>query len=191
MTIAVAKLDTLDRLRLAVSRGGLRADDLEGLVTYSVGDYVWARWGQSRSVQLARVAMAAPVSFHGGRPDWWYLQIYWQRQAAWRDLGTHRRVYRALHPMELPPAPRRGGDRAMKTLIPSFVLRVAQNLEDEPLSDFLRLTSVLMEHGRELLISAAPEALGRELDDVLKPFIAEMLRRAIELETLPPSRGNA
>jgi|SRR5580704_4394194 hypothetical protein len=101
MTVAVAKLDTLDRLRREVSRGGLQADDLEGLVTYSVGDYVWARWGNSRSVQLARVRNAAPVPLQGGRAEWWWVQIYWPRQAAWRQLGTHRRVFRALHPMEL------------------------------------------------------------------------------------------
>jgi hypothetical protein len=102
VTVAVAKLDTLERLCRDIRRSGPRAGDLAGVVSYAVGDYVWARWGSSRSVQLARIALATPVSFLEGSPaDWWWLQIYWPRQAGWRRLGTHRRVYRALHPVEL------------------------------------------------------------------------------------------
>jgi hypothetical protein len=102
VTVAVAKLDTLDRLCRDIRRSGLRAGDLSDLASYAVGDYVWARWGNSRSVQLARVALATPAPLLEDSPaDWWWVQIYWPRQAGWRRLGTHRRVYRALAPVEL------------------------------------------------------------------------------------------
>jgi hypothetical protein len=102
VTVAVANLGTLERLCRDIRRSGLRAGDLAGLASYAVDDYVWARWGNSSSVQLARIAQAAPVALYDDGPaEWWWLQIYWPRQAGWRRLGTHRRVYRALHPVEL------------------------------------------------------------------------------------------
>ncbi len=102
MTVAIAKLDTLDRLRRDISRGGLQAGDLAEIARYSVGDYVWARWGHSSTVQLARIALAEPIAIYDAEPaEWWWLQIYWPREAAWRSVPTHRRVYRALAPVEL------------------------------------------------------------------------------------------
>jgi hypothetical protein len=75
--------------------------------------------------------------------------------------------------------------------LPAFVGRVGDNLEDAPLAEVLRLTSVILEFTRGLLLKAAPPELRPELDATLKPFIRELVNRAIELETHPPSRGNA
>lgn len=73
--------------------------------------------------------------------------------------------------------------------LPSFIDRVGENLEQVPLADLMRLASVVMEFVRGLLVKNAPEDLRAELDEMLKPFIRELLTRGIELETLPPSRG--
>jgi hypothetical protein len=71
---------------------------------------------------------------------------------------------------------------------PGFVARVASNLEDQPLSDVLRLTSVLLENAREFF--ARLDRSG-EIDAVYKPFVRELVRRAFELDGVPASRGNA
>lgn len=79
-----------------------------------------------------------------------------------------------------------------KHQLPPFVLRVASNLEDEPLSDLLRLTSVVLENARQFMVGVAKGSdVAIEIDALYKPWISELLRRSFELETRPASRGNA
>ena len=70
-----------------------------GLLTYSVGDYVWARFGATGGLQLARIRFADPVSFDGSPRHWWWVDVFWPTRARW--ISTHRRVLRALTPTEL------------------------------------------------------------------------------------------
>jgi hypothetical protein len=100
----IANVDRLEQLRRRVIDGWRTwtGDELQRQqLTYSVGDYVWARWGNGRSVQLGRVVLAAPVSFYNGVAEWFYVQIFWPRSSVWREIGTHRRIARALIPSEI------------------------------------------------------------------------------------------
>ena len=76
--------------------------------------------------------------------------------------------------------------------LPPFVLRVASNLEDESLADFLRLTAVVVENARQFFVGVARGSnVADEIDALYKPWIAELWRRSMELQAAGPSRGNA
>jgi pyrroloquinoline quinone (PQQ) biosynthesis protein C len=68
-------------------------------VSYSVGDHVWARFGNTRGLQLARIRMANPVAFEGTSAVWWWVDVWWPTRARW--ISTHRRVLRSLTSAEL------------------------------------------------------------------------------------------
>jgi hypothetical protein len=70
------------------------------LLTYSVGDYVWALFGNTFGVQLGRVRVAEPLSFGGAPADWWAVEIYWPTRGCYA-IATWRRVLRALSPAEI------------------------------------------------------------------------------------------
>ena len=74
--------------------------------------------------------------------------------------------------------------------LPDYVTRVADNLPDETLSQVLLLTAALLEADRILIAKLSPASAG-EVDAVYKPFVRELAKRAIELETMPPSRASA
>lgn len=79
-----------------------------------------------------------------------------------------------------------------KNQLPPFVLRVAANLEDETLADFLRLSAVVLENARTFFVGVARGTdVATEIDALYKPWIAEMLRRSFELQGRGPARGNA
>jgi hypothetical protein len=75
-------------------------EQLRRLQTYSVGDYVWARWGNSKGVQLAQVVDAHPASHHGVA-EWFRVRIYHRSRGRWQDANTERRILRALTPSEI------------------------------------------------------------------------------------------
>jgi hypothetical protein len=76
--------------------------------------------------------------------------------------------------------------------LPPFVMRVAGNLEDEPLADFLRLTAVVVENARQFFIGVARGTDAEaEIDAIYRPWIAELWRRSLELQACGPARGNA
>lgn len=94
-----AATTALERVRRRAMPRTRTLDALTHLLTYSVGDYVWACFGNTRGVQLGRVRVAEPLSF-GGPADWWLVEIYWPTRGNWA-LGTYRRILRALSPREV------------------------------------------------------------------------------------------
>ncbi len=83
----------------------------------------------------------------------------------------------------------------MKTELPPFVLRVAQNLEDQELHVFLMLTSIVLENARQFFAGLGQGGkLTDEVDAIYRPFIDELMRRSVELEAPKPAarkEGNA
>lgn len=75
-------------------------EQLARLQTYSVGDYVWARWGNTRGVQLAQVVDAHPANYHGVA-EWFRVRIYLRKRRIWNEGNTERRILRALTPTEI------------------------------------------------------------------------------------------
>jgi hypothetical protein len=86
-------------------RAALRTsvDAITRLLTYSVGDFVWARWGQTRGLLLARVLSPHPVAMAhvDNVREWWELMLFSNAQRAWIDKPTFRRILRALTPTEI------------------------------------------------------------------------------------------
>src|SRR6185312_8555361 len=81
---------------------------------------------------------------------------------------------------------------ADKHQLPPFVLRVASNLADEPLADFLRLTAVVVENAREFFAGVARGTdAAANIDAIYRPWVAELWRRSLELDAYGPARGNA
>jgi hypothetical protein len=84
----------------------------------------------------------------------------------------------------------------MKTTeLPSFVLRVAQNLEQQELHVLLMLTSIVLENARQFFASLGQGGkLTQEIDAIYRPFVDELMRRSAELEAPKPvtrKEGNA
>jgi hypothetical protein len=94
-----AATTTLERVRRRAMPRRLTLEEIGELVAYSLGAYVWARFGNTRGVQLGRVRVAEPIGF-GGPPEWWCVEIYWPTRGSF-GLATWRRVLRALDPGEL------------------------------------------------------------------------------------------
>jgi len=98
MRAATTPLERLRRKALKDRLAWAALTQIGRLVTYSVGDHVWALFGNS-GIQLARVRMATPVAFDGTAREWWWVDVHWPTQGEWRP--THRRVLRSLTPAEL------------------------------------------------------------------------------------------
>ena len=79
----------------------------------------------------------------------------------------------------------------MAAKLPPYVVRVAANLEQETDGNLLRLTAVLLENDRELLISIGRGHAAEEIDAVYLPFVRELVRRADELDVPALARGHA
>lgn len=90
-----------EELRRRVGRA--RVDDLTRLLTYSVGDYVWARFGHTRGILLGRVMSPHPVAFENidSLREWWELQLFSGTHHEWVEKTTFRRILRALTPTEI------------------------------------------------------------------------------------------
>lgn len=86
----------------------------------------------------------------------------------------------------------RGGPLGPKGIAP-YAEALSRQLDDEPLADFLRFVAVVMENGRGFFASLAQDGFdgADTFETVYRRFIAELWRRSMELETMPPSRGTA
>lgn len=86
----------------------------------------------------------------------------------------------------------KSGPLGAKGIAP-FVLEMSRDLADENLADFLRFVAVVMENGRGFFASLVIDGFdgADTFETVYRRFIAELWRRACELETLPASKGNA
>jgi hypothetical protein len=95
-------VERFEELRRRAAR--LRVDHMFGrLLTWSVGDFVWAKFGQTRGIQLGRVVSPHPVAFQNvdSLRDWWELQIFSSTHQRWVERTTFRRVLRTLTLSEL------------------------------------------------------------------------------------------
>lgn len=93
-------LELYEQLRRRVGR--VRIDDLPRL-PYSVGAYVWAKFGNTRGIQLGCVMSPHPVAFQNvdSLRDWWELRLFSGTHHCWVEKTTFRRIFRALTPSEI------------------------------------------------------------------------------------------
>jgi hypothetical protein len=94
--------ERFERLRrLAAVRTS--ADMIGRLLTYSVGDHVWARWGRTSRILLGRVLSAHPIAMAhiDGVRDWWELSLFSNTHLRWVPKPTFRRIFRVLTPTEI------------------------------------------------------------------------------------------
>lgn len=94
-------VERLEQLRRGVGR--VRVVAWSGRLSYSVGDYVWAKFGQTRGLQLGRVMSPHPVAFENidSLKDWWELQLFSLTHHQWVEKTTFRRILQALTPTEI------------------------------------------------------------------------------------------
>ena len=98
MTVDVERLDQLRR-----RAGRARGADLGVLPAYSAGTYVWAKYGDTRGILLARVLSPVPAAMLtiSSIREWWSVEVFAGSLGIWNPRPHLRRVLRALLPTEL------------------------------------------------------------------------------------------
>ena len=94
-------VERLEQLRRRADRA--RAADLGVLPSFSVGDYVWARFGRTRGILLARVLSPHPAAMPAIDyvRDWWQVAVFALAAETWNERPCFRRVLRKLTDAEI------------------------------------------------------------------------------------------
>jgi len=99
MSVDVERLQVLRR-----RAGRARGADLGVRPRYDVGTYVWARFGQTQGILLARVLSPHPMPHNsaiGGVRDRFEVICFRLDIGRWNERPTFRGILRALIPSEL------------------------------------------------------------------------------------------
>lgn len=94
-------VERVEQLRRRASRA--RVADLGVLPTFSVGQYVWAKFGRTRGILLARVLSPHPAAMPtiDYVRDWWEVEVFAISLGIWNRRPSFRRVLRTLTDEEI------------------------------------------------------------------------------------------
>lgn len=98
MNPGVERLELLRRIA-----GRARTRNLGVAPPFSVGDYVWVRFGRTQGILLARVLSPHPVAMQAIDfvRDWWSVAVFVISAESWDERPRFRRVLRKLTDGEL------------------------------------------------------------------------------------------